>query len=114
MNFYEQLQKLARENKKSFNQIESELGYSRNTLYSYKKTKPNADRIREIAEYFNVSSDSLIGVETDEKQTPEFSVIQRRAKELTPEQQRELIKLMERAFNKLDKGELHLDESDDF
>lgn len=114
MNFYEQLQKLAKENKKSFNQIESELGYSRNTLYSYKKKKPNADRIREIAEYFNVSSDSLIGVETNDKQTPEFSVIQRRAKELTPEQQRELIELMERAFNKLDKGELHLDESDDF
>ncbi|MDU0397398.1 hypothetical protein KF146HA_00864 [Lactococcus lactis] len=32
---------------------------------------------------------------------------------MTPEQQRELLSLMEKAFDKLDKGELHLDESDE-
>lgn len=116
MNFYERLQKLTKENGKSFNQVEKDLGYSKNSMYQYKKTNPSNEKLRLLADYFNVSTDYLIG-RTDKKietLTPEFSVIQRRAKELTPEQQRELIDLMERAFNKLDKGELHLDESDDF
>ncbi|HEK9625835.1 TPA: helix-turn-helix transcriptional regulator, partial [Streptococcus equi subsp. equi] len=42
-------------------QLEETLEYSRNTLYKLKTQKPNAERIAEIADYFNVSTDYLLG-----------------------------------------------------
>ncbi|HEL0635538.1 TPA: helix-turn-helix transcriptional regulator [Streptococcus equi subsp. zooepidemicus] len=42
-------------------QLEETLGYSRNTLYKLKTQKPNAERIAEIADYFHVSTDYLLG-----------------------------------------------------
>ena len=46
-------------------EVEKKLGYSRNTLYSMKDKKPNAERVSEIADYFQVSTDYLLG-RTDE------------------------------------------------
>jgi len=60
--FYERLQLLAKEANKSFNQIERELNYPRNALNAYKIGKsPSAKRTAEIAEYFGVTSDYLLG-----------------------------------------------------
>ena len=111
--FYEKLQKLAKEKGKSFAQIEKDLGMSKNSMYNYKKNNPTATRLNDIAEYFGVTTDYLLDDTENQEQTYEYSIIQRRAKEMTPEQQRELLSLMEKAFDKLDKGEIHLDESDE-
>lgn len=43
------------------NQIERELGYPRNTLSSFRRQKPSVTRLEEIARYFNVSTDYLLG-----------------------------------------------------
>ena len=43
------------------NQIERELGYPRNTISSYKRQNPSTKRLDELAEYFNVSVDYLLG-----------------------------------------------------
>ncbi|WP_406834973.1 helix-turn-helix transcriptional regulator [Lactococcus lactis] len=59
--FYEKLQELAKSTGKSFNQIENDLNYSKNTLYHYRKTNPTQDRLLELADYFNVSVDYLLG-----------------------------------------------------
>ncbi|AYG01332.1 helix-turn-helix domain-containing protein [Lactococcus allomyrinae] len=61
--FYEILQELAKKNKKSLNQIESDLGLSKNTLYNYKKSIPTGDKLSELAEYFGVTVDYLLGRE---------------------------------------------------
>ena len=62
--FYEILKSLAAERSKSLNQIERELGYPRNALNDYKKGNiPSAKRTAEIAEYFGVSTDYLLGRE---------------------------------------------------
>ena len=61
MNFYERLQSLAKENNKSFNQIEADLKFPKNTLYHYKKSNPTQERLLELANYFNVSTDYLLG-----------------------------------------------------
>lgn len=64
MTFYDRLKTLADEKSKSFNQIEKELNYPRNALNDYKKGKnPSAKRTAEIAEYFGVSTDYLLGRE---------------------------------------------------
>ena len=60
--FYERLKSLALEKNKSFNQIERDLNLSRNTLANYKKGKtPSTERALLLANYFNVTTDYLLG-----------------------------------------------------
>ncbi|VTS13967.1 Cro/CI family phage transcriptional regulator [Streptococcus pseudoporcinus] len=58
---FEKIKELADKQGISINRLESNLGYSRNTIYNLKTKKPNAERIAEIADYFNVSTDYLLG-----------------------------------------------------
>ena len=58
---YEKIKELADNRGISLTKLEEDLGYSRNTLYKLKSQKPNAERISEIADYFNVSTDYLLG-----------------------------------------------------
>ena len=58
---YEKIKELADKRGISLMKLEEDLGYSRNTLYKLKSQKPNAERISEIADYFNVSTDYLLG-----------------------------------------------------
>lgn len=60
--FYERLKELASEKKKSFNDIEKELNYGKNTLYRYKVQNPTQERLIELAKYFDVSVDYLLGL----------------------------------------------------
>lgn len=60
--FYIRLSDLIKNSGKSFNQIERELGYSRNSLHNYKYSKrPSGARLVELANYFKVSPEYLIG-----------------------------------------------------
>lgn len=62
--FCKRVKKLGEDLGKSFNQIEKELGYSRNALSNYKtKTMPSAIRLLELAEYFDVSPRYLLGMD---------------------------------------------------
>lgn len=65
--FYERLKLLASEKKKSLNQIEIDLGFSKNTLYNTKKYTPQGDKLTKLAEYFGVSTDYLLGNTTSQK-----------------------------------------------
>lgn len=58
---YEKIKELVDKRGISLTKLEEDLGYSRNTLYKLKSQKPNAERISEIADYFNVSTDYLLG-----------------------------------------------------
>jgi len=58
---YKKIKELADNRGISLMKLEEDLGYSRNTLYKLKSQKPNAERISEIADYFNVSTDYLLG-----------------------------------------------------
>ncbi|HEL1973301.1 TPA: helix-turn-helix transcriptional regulator [Streptococcus suis] len=58
---FEKIKELADSHGISINKLEERLGYSRNTIYNLKTKKPNAERIAEIADYFNVSTDYLLG-----------------------------------------------------
>ena len=58
---FEKVRELARKKGLSLNQVEEKLGYSINTLYSLKRQKVSSERLQEIADYFNVSTDYLLG-----------------------------------------------------
>ena len=58
---YEKIKELAENQGISLNKLEEKLGYSRNTIYNMRKSTPNSERIAEIADYFDVSTDYLLG-----------------------------------------------------
>lgn len=58
---FERIKELAKKQGLSLNQVEEKLGYSKNTLYSLKRQKASAERLKEIADFFNVSMDYLLG-----------------------------------------------------
>ena len=45
----------------SLNTLEEELELGKNSLYGLKRNQPSAERLQQIADYFNVSTDYLLG-----------------------------------------------------
>jgi transcriptional regulator with XRE-family HTH domain len=58
---FDRIKELAKKQGLSINLLEEKLDYSRNTIYNLKNSKPSTERISEIADYFNVSTDYLLG-----------------------------------------------------
>lgn len=58
---FEKIKELAKKQGISLNTLEEKMGYPRNTLYRYKTQIPSSERVAEIADYFNVSTDYLLG-----------------------------------------------------
>ncbi|KNE22444.1 helix-turn-helix domain-containing protein [Virgibacillus pantothenticus] len=61
MTTFEIVKKLCKERKISINDLEKALGYSKNTLYRLKTQTPGADKLKAIADFFDVSTDYLLG-----------------------------------------------------
>ena len=45
----------------SLNTLEEKLGLGKNSLYGLKRNQPSAERLQQIADYFHVSTDYLLG-----------------------------------------------------
>ncbi|MBZ1352056.1 helix-turn-helix domain-containing protein [Streptococcus sp. LPB0406] len=45
----------------SLNTLEDKLKLGKNSLYGLKRNQPSAERLQQIADYFNVSTDFLLG-----------------------------------------------------
>lgn len=61
--FFTRLTELSQTKNLSINQIEKELNYPRNSLHNYKGQRvPSSIRLMELAAYFNVSPEYLMGV----------------------------------------------------
>lgn len=58
---FERIKELCRKRGISVNNLENSLGYSKNTLYRLKTQNPGADKLKDIADYFDVSVDYLLG-----------------------------------------------------
>lgn len=71
MTVFEIIKQLAKKQGKSLNDVEQELGLSKNVLYRMKHSdNPTKDRLETLADYFNVSTDYLLG-RTDNPNTQE-------------------------------------------
>ncbi|WP_195227201.1 helix-turn-helix domain-containing protein [Streptococcus parasanguinis] len=57
----EKIKELAQRRGISLAKLEESLGYSTNYFYTLKTKTPNSERLQEIADYFNVSTDYLLG-----------------------------------------------------
>lgn len=57
----EKIKELAKKRGISLAKLEESLGYSTNYFYTLKTKTPNSERLQEIADYFHVSTDYLLG-----------------------------------------------------
>ncbi|MDY4510765.1 helix-turn-helix transcriptional regulator [Streptococcus hyovaginalis] len=58
---FERIKSLAKSRGYSISKLEENLGLSKNAIYAIKRNQPSAERLQEIANYFNVSTDYLLG-----------------------------------------------------
>lgn len=58
---FERIKELAKSRGITLGYLEEKLNLSRNSIYTIKNKKPSAERLQMIAEYFNVSTDYLLG-----------------------------------------------------
>lgn len=58
---FERIKELAKSRGITLGALEEKLGLSRNSIYTIKNKKPSAERLQLIADYFNVSTDYLLG-----------------------------------------------------
>lgn len=61
MTTFERVKMLADKRKISIVELEEKLNFSKNSLYAWKKSKPSVDKLNAVADYFNVSTDYLLG-----------------------------------------------------
>lgn len=115
MTTFERIKNLADNQKISLQKVAIDIGLSENAIYGWKTRKPKGEDLAKVADYFHVSVDYLLGREKDEEiQTPEFSTLQRRARNLSQADQRRLLKIMDLTFTDIDNGELDEDDTEDF
>lgn len=62
---FERVRDLAKKQGLSLNQLEEKLDFGKNSLYGLKKSNPNSKIVEKIADYFNVSTDYLLGRTTN-------------------------------------------------
>lgn len=64
MTVFERIKSLAKNHSKTMKQVTMDLNYSENYFYTLKNGKqPSAEKLNEIADYFGVSVDYLLGRE---------------------------------------------------
>ncbi|MDG4983956.1 XRE family transcriptional regulator [Lactococcus lactis] len=61
MTVYDRIKELADNRRKAISEIESDIGFSDNYIYSLKRKKPTSANLEKLADYFNVSVDYLLG-----------------------------------------------------
>ena len=61
MTTFERVKKLADSQKISILELESRLGFGKNSLYRWKTSSPASDKLQKVADYFGVSTDYLLG-----------------------------------------------------
>ncbi len=88
MTLLEKIKQMCEISDVSINKVEQNLGLGRGTIARWDINMPSADKLRKIADYFDVSTDYLLG-RTD---STEILAAHRQddSEDLTPEQQAEL------------------------
>lgn len=61
MNILDRIKKLCKQHDMNVYQLEEALGFGRNTIYQWNKRIPGIDKLQLVADYFEVSTDYLLG-----------------------------------------------------
>lgn len=72
MNTLERIKLLAKQRGITLKELASKVGIGENSLYRWDKTSPQSDKLQKVADYFDVSTDYLLG-RTEKKKYYELS-----------------------------------------
>ncbi|HJA40222.1 MAG TPA: helix-turn-helix domain-containing protein [Firmicutes bacterium] len=61
MSILDVVKRLAKERGVSLSELATHIGVGENSLYRWKTQKPSVDKVQAVADYFNVSTDYLLG-----------------------------------------------------
>ncbi|REC31311.1 transcriptional regulator [Enterococcus pseudoavium] len=61
MTLFERVSELSKKQDKSLKVVAEELGLSRHAFYSWKTSSPKAESLEKVANYFDVTTDYLLG-----------------------------------------------------
>lgn len=75
MSLFDRIKNLAQKRGKTVQEVAIELGFSENVFYYWKKASPSTDKLQKVADYFNVSTDYLLGREEKELTEDDLSVL---------------------------------------
>lgn len=70
MTMLDRIKELANNRKITLSRLEEDLGFGKNSLYSWKNKTPGVDKIQKVADYFDVSVDYLLGRNVPNDATP--------------------------------------------
>lgn len=71
---FERVKELSKNRGKSLKQVASDMGFGENYFYTLKRQSPKAETLQQIADFFNVSTDYLLG-RTDKKYIDDIETI---------------------------------------
>lgn len=78
MGLYERIRDLAKLKGYSINRLEKELGFARSSINKFNTNTPSVDKIRQIADFLDVSVDAITGEEKEggeAKSTPGVNIV---------------------------------------
>ncbi|WP_420999983.1 helix-turn-helix domain-containing protein [Carnobacterium maltaromaticum] len=61
MTVFDRVKSLADKQKISIVELEERLNFGKNSLYRWKTSAPASDKLKKVADYFNVTTDYLLG-----------------------------------------------------
>lgn len=67
MNVLQRIKDLANERNISLAELERQTGLSSGSITKWGKSSPSSDKLEKIADYFNVTTDYILGRDTDRK-----------------------------------------------
>ncbi|WP_231834068.1 helix-turn-helix domain-containing protein [Bacillus subtilis] len=73
MTTFERVKKLCKDRGISLSRLEENVGFGKNSIYSWKQNNPSSDKLKKVADYFNVSVDYLLGRTEKENFEPELT-----------------------------------------
>lgn len=96
MILYDRVRMLAEKQGLSLNDLENRLGFGQNSIYKWKSKEPASNRVREVAKFFNVSTDYLLGLSDNPKINNDDSLLAAHiADDVTEEEMEEIKQFIE-------------------
>lgn len=94
---YDRIKLLCEQNDVPVSRVESALGFGASTIMKWGTSSPSADKLKKVADYFNVSIDYLMGRNDDTDE----DIIQlcRAHKKMTPCDRDQMMKMIKAGFN---------------
>lgn len=98
MEIFDIIKKLCDERGIKISTLERDLDFSRGSIYKMVSSAPSSDKVKKIADYFDVSTDYLLGRKEEENVTPTYDsllkIYTRGKNNLTPEEKIKLAQII--------------------